>query len=138
VIGLILKTRVKYQLKNKSNQNSQKNDIFGMVRSFLGKEIRYLAMINKQGKIENIFGIEIVSSPQRKEMFGMSIRLQNSLQKDFDNEFGLTNYTIIERKNLKFFLLPYLSYVILAITSKDVKPAHIINKIKKVKWAGIC
>ena len=138
MIGLILKTRVKYQLKNKSNQNSQKNDIFGKVRSFLGKEIRYLAMINKQGKIENIFGIEIVSSPQRKEMFGMSIRLQNSLQKDFDNEFGLTNYTIIERKNLKFFLLPYLSYVILAITSKDVKPAHIINKIKKVKWAGIC
>lgn len=134
---MMLKTKTKYQLKSKLNQDCQKNDIFAKIRLLVGNEIRYLAMINKQGKIENIFGNEIVSSPQRKEMLGMSIRLQNSLQKDFDNEFGLANYTIIERKNLRFFLLPYLSYVILVITSKHVKPAHIINKIKKVRWDGI-
>lgn len=134
---MILKTRIQYQLKSKSSQNRQQNDIFAKIRSHLGNEIQYLAIINKHGKIENIFGNEIVSSPQRKEMLGMSIILQNSLQNDFDDEFGSIDYMTIERENLRFFLLPYSSYVILAITSKYVKPTHIINKIKRIKWDGI-
>jgi hypothetical protein len=134
---MILKARIQYQLKNKSSQNQQQNDIFAKIRSLLGNEIQYLAMINKQGKIENIFGNEIVSNPQRKEMLGMSVILQNSLQQDFDGEFGSINYMIIERGNLRFFLLPYSSYVILAITNKHVKPMNIINKIKRVNWNGI-
>ena len=132
---MILKT--KYQLKSKSNQNLQKNNVFVKIRLRLGNEIQYLAMINKQGKFENIFGNDIISNPQRKEILGMSIRLQNSLQKDFDNEFGLTSYIIIEREKLRFFLLPYLSYVILAITNKHVKHMHIIKKIKRIKMDEI-
>ena len=134
---MILKARTQYQLKSKLDQNKKKNNVFDKIRSFLENEIRYLATINKQGRIENIFGSDIVSNPQRKEMLGMSIRLQNSLQKDFDKELGLTNYVIIEREDLKFFLLPYSSYVILAITTRDVKSMHIINKIKRIKWNEI-
>ena len=132
---MILKARTQYQLK--LDQNQKKNNIFYKIRTLLENEIRYLAIINKQGKIENTFGNEIVFSPQRKEMLGMSVRLQNSLQKDFDDEFGLINYTIIQRKNLRFFLLPYSSYVILAITSKHVKSTQVINKIKRIKWEKI-
>jgi len=134
---MILKTKTKYQLKSKLEQNQQKNDVFAKIRSHLENKIQYLSLINNQGKIEIIFGNEVVSDPQRKEMLGMSIRLQNSLQKDFDNEFGLIDYMIIERENLRFFLLPYSAYVILAITNKHVKSMHVINKIKKIKWADI-
>ena len=134
---MILKTKTKYQLKSKLEQNQQKNDVFAKIRSFLENKIQYLSLINNQGKIEIIFGNEIVSDPQRKEMLGMSIRLQNSLQKDFDNEFGLIDYIIIERENLRFFLLPYSAYVILAVTGKHVKSMHVINKIKKIKWSNI-
>lgn len=134
---MILKTKTKYQLKSRINQSQQKNDVFSKIRLLLKNEIRHLVVINNQGRIENISGNEIISSPQRKEMLGMSIRLLNSLQKDFDNEFGLINYMIIERKNLRFFLLPYLSYVILAITRKRVKSTVVINKIKRIKWDEI-
>ena len=131
------KDKAKYQLKSKLDQNQQKNDVFAKIRSLLENKIQCLSLINKQGKIENIFGNEVVSDPQRKEMLGMSIRLQNSLQKDFDDEFGLIDHVIIDRENLRFFLLPYSSYVIFAITSKHVKPTHIISKIKKIKWEQI-
>ncbi len=67
----------------------------------------------------------------------MSIILKNSLQKDCDDEFGSINYIIIERENLRFLLLPYSSDIILAVTCKRVKPTHVINKIKRVKWDGI-
>jgi hypothetical protein len=134
---MILKTKTKYQLKSKLDQNRQKNDVFAKIRSCLENKIQYLSLINDHGKIENIFGNEVVSDPQRKEMLGMSIRLQNSLQKDFDNEFGLINYIIIERKNLRFFLLPYSSYVIFAIANKHAKSTHVINKIKRIKWVSV-
>lgn len=134
---MILMTKTKYQLKSKLGQNQQKNNVFAKIRSLLENKIQCLSLINSQGNIENIFGNEIISNPQRKEMLGMSIRLQNSLQKDFDDEFGLIDYIIIERENLRFFLLPYSSYVIFAITSKHVKPVRIINKIKKIKWSQI-
>jgi len=134
---MVLKTKTEYQLKSKLEQNQQKNDVFAKIRSFLENKIQYLSLINTQGKIEIIFGNEIVSDPQRKEMLGMSIRLQNSLQKDFDNEFGLIDHIIIEREHLRFFLLPYSAYVILAVTGKHVKSMNIINKIKKIKWSDI-
>lgn len=131
---MVLKARVQYKLKSKLDQNPKKNDVIAKVRMLLENQIQYLVIINNHGKIENIFGNEVISNPQRKEMLGMSIRLQNSLQKDFDNEFGLTNYIIIERENLRFFLLPYSSYVIFAVTNKHVKSTNVINKIKRIKW----
>ena len=88
---MILKTKIKYQLKSKLEQNHQKNDVFAKIRSLLENKIQHLSLINNQGKIEIIFGNEVVSDPQRNEMLGMSIRLQNSLQKDFDNEFQVQN-----------------------------------------------
>ena len=134
---MILMTKTKYQLKSKSDQSLQKINVFAKIRSLLENKIQCLSLINSQGKIENIFGDEVVSDPQRKEMLGMSIRLQNSLQRDFDDEFGLIDHIIIERENLRFFLLPHSSYVIFAITNKHVKSKHIINKIRKIKWTGI-
>jgi hypothetical protein len=111
---MILKTKIKYQLKSKLEQNQQKNDVFAKIRSHLENKIQYLFLINNQGKIEIIFGNEVVSDPQRKEMLGMSIRLQNSLQKDFDNEFGLIDYMIIEREfeifSIAVFIIRYTCY----------------------------
>lgn len=134
---MILKTETKYQLKSKLDQNQQKNNVFAKIRSLLENKLQHLSLINNQGKIEIIFGNEVVSDPQRKEMLGMSIKLQNSLQKDFDNEFGLIDYIIIEREHLRFFLFPYSAYVILAVTNKHVKSMTVINKIKKIKWSNI-
>ncbi len=62
---MILNTRTQYQLKSKLDQNHQKHNFFTKIRSLVGNEIQYLAIINRQGKIENIFGNEIVSSEIR-------------------------------------------------------------------------
>jgi len=39
---------------------------------------------------------------EKKEMFSMTLQLHNSMQSDFDHEFGAVNYTITDGKNLGF------------------------------------
>lgn len=60
----------------------------------------------------------------------MGVRLQSSMQRDYDNEFGPVGYTITERENSIFVSIPIVSHTILAIMKKNIDPTVVINKIK--------
>ncbi len=101
-------------------------------KSILEDGVEFIGLINKQGKMENIlFKNEINLTKERKEMFSMELRLQSSMQSDFDSEFGSVSYTVTERKKLKFVSILTFPYIVLAIMKKNIDHIPVINKIKK-------
>lgn len=109
-----------------------KNEIdFFHDKSILGKGVEFIGLINKEGRMENtLCKNEINLTNERKEIFFMQFRLQSSMQRDYDDEFGPVSHTITERKNSVFVSIPIVSHTVLAIMKKNMDPTVAINKIK--------
>ena len=100
-------------------------------KSILEDGVEFIGLINKQGKMENtLFKNEINLTKERKEMFCMELRLQCSMQSDFDPEFGPVSYTVTEREKSKFVSIVTFPYIVLAIMKKNIDHVAVINKIK--------
>jgi hypothetical protein len=100
-------------------------------KSILEDGVEFIGLINKQGKMENtLFKNEINLTKERKEMFSMELRLQISMQSDFDSEFGTVSYTVTEREKSKFVSILALPYIVLAVMKKNIDHIAVINKIK--------
>jgi hypothetical protein len=107
------------------------NDEFLQDKLLEGTE--FVCVINKQGRIEeSIYKNGISISEDKKEMFAMVIQLQNSMQSDFDGEFGTVRYTITERENARFVSIPTHAGILLAKLNKSVDPFAFINKIREM------
>ncbi len=93
----------------------------------------FVCMINKHGRIEqSIFKNGINIAEDKKEMFAMGVQLQNSMQSDFDYEFGTVHYTITERENARFVSMPTHMGILLAKLNKSVDPFVFVNKISEM------
>jgi hypothetical protein len=100
-------------------------------KSILEDGVEFIGLINKQGNMENtIFKNEINLTKERKEMFSMELRLQSSMQSDFDLEFGPVSHTVTERKKLKFVSMLAFPYIVLVIMKKNIDHIAVIKKIK--------
>lgn len=97
------------------------------------KGVEYVAIINKKGRIEDaIYKDDIKLSSEKKVMFSLTLQLQNSMQSDFDEEFGSVNYTIIQRENSKFVLIPISQGMLLVKLAKSRNPFRFITKVAEV------
>ncbi|HMK32818.1 MAG TPA: hypothetical protein VK431_04250, partial [Nitrosopumilaceae archaeon] len=95
--------------------------------------VEYLAIINKNGKIEDAtYKNDINLIKEKKEMFSMGLRLQNSMQHDFDEEFGPVNYTITSRENSNFISIPTSAGILVAKLDKSIHPFEFIHKISAI------
>ena len=100
-------------------------------KSVLEDGIEFIGLINKQGRIESaLFNNDINMTRERKEMYMMGLRLQSSMQSDYDSEFGPVSYTVTEREKSKFVSMINFPYVILAIMKKSKDHIAVIAKIK--------
>lgn len=100
-------------------------------KSILGEGVEFIGLINKEGRMESVLcKNEINLTEERKEMFLMQFRLQSSMQRDYDDEFGPVSHTITERENSIFVSIPIVSHTVLAIMKKNIDPTVAINKIK--------
>lgn len=97
----------------------------------------FVCIINKQGRIEDsIYESGMNISENKKEMFAMGLLLQNSMQSDFDEEFGPVDYTIIERGRSRFISIPVISGILVAKISKSIDPINFIRTINTVLRHG--
>lgn len=111
----------------------EEKDFFGQVKSMLGNEVEYIGIINRHGRLEHaVCKNDIDLSAEKKEMFCMGIRLQNSMESNFNDELGSVNYTMTERENSKFVSIPTSSHTILTIMNKNADHTAVINKIKTI------
>jgi hypothetical protein len=62
----------------------------------------------------------------------MGVQLQNSMQRDFDYEFGTVHYTITERENATFVSIPTHMGILLEKLNKSVDPFVFVNKITEM------
>lgn len=100
-------------------------------KSILGHGVEFIGLINKEGRMESsMCKNEINLTDERKEMFMMQFRLQSSMHKDYDDEFGPVNHTITEREKSIFVSIPIVAYTVLAIMKKTIDITVAINKIK--------
>ena len=94
------------------------------------EDAEFVCVINKQGRIErSTYKNDIAISKDKKEMFTMGLQLQNSMQSDFDDEFGPVNYTITERENSRFISVPTSVGILLVQLNKTIDPFAYVNKI---------
>ncbi len=113
-------------------------DVFSHDKFVLPKGMEFACIINKQGRIEqSIFKNGIDITEDKKEMFMMCVQLQNSMQSDFDDEFGSVHYTITERENTRFVSIPTHVGVLLAKLDKSADPLAFVNKITKMNPSKI-
>lgn len=77
-----------------------------------------------------IFNNDISLTGERKEMYMMELRLQSSMQSDFDTELGPVSYNVTERKESKFVSIVNFPYIVLAIMKKSKDHIVVIDKIK--------
>jgi hypothetical protein len=100
-------------------------------KSILEPGVEFIGLINKQGRLENaLFHNDIDLTNEKKEMYMMGLRLQCSMQSDYDSDFGPVSYTVTEREKSKFVSIVNFPYVILAIMKKSKDHIAVINKIK--------
>ncbi len=100
-------------------------------KSILEDGIEFIGLVNKQGRMENtIFHNDIPLTGERKAMYMMGLRLQISMQSDFDSELGPVSYNVTEREESKFVSIIHFPYIILAIMEKSKDHIAVINKIK--------
>ena len=100
---------------------------------FLLEDAEFVCVINRQGRIEySIFKNDMNLSKDKKEMFSMSLQLQNSMQSDFDDEFGPVNYIITEREKSRFISIPTYAGILLVKLNKTIDPYVFINKISEL------
>ena len=100
-------------------------------KSILENGIEFIGFINKLGRMEgSIFNNDINLTGERKEMYMMQLRLQSSMQDDFDSELGPVNYNVTERGKSKFVSIVNFPYIVLAIMKKSKNHIAVIGKIK--------
>jgi hypothetical protein len=95
------------------------NPLFFCDKSILEDGIEFIGLVNKQERIENtIFHNDINLAVERKAMYMMGLRLQISMQSDFDSELGPVSYNVTEREESKFVSIIHFPYIILVIMKK--------------------
>ena len=100
-------------------------------KSMLENGIEFIGFINKLGRMEgSIFNNDINLTGERKEMYMMQLRLQSSMQDDFDFELGPVSYNVTERGKSKFVSIVNFPYIVLAIMKKSKNHIAVISKIK--------
>lgn len=99
------------------------------VEQLLDSEVKFVAVINEHGRIEELAcKNDLPLALDKKEILWMELRLQNSMQSEFDEYLGPADYTITRRGNLKFISIPFSSKIIFAVLDKEKNHHNFIRK----------
>lgn len=117
-----------------TQQVMSKDSLSSLLEEFaLPEGTEFVCTINRQGRIEEeqsiILKDKINMTKEKKEMFAMGVQLQNSMQSDFDCEFGAVHYTITEREGARFVSMPIPDGILLAKIDKSVDPFAFADKM---------
>ncbi|MDE2589574.1 MAG: hypothetical protein KGL95_07910, partial [Patescibacteria group bacterium] len=96
----------------------EEKDLEHHISSLLKYDLEYVGVINSQGRMIEHASKDLKISPEKLEMLCMGIRLQHSMQSDFDEDLGAVSYVVTERRNLKFVSMPISRDVLFAIAQK--------------------
>ena len=103
--------------------------------SIIKPGLEWIGLINKNGRLVNSVSTNSHKVPPKdqQEMWLMSIALINSMQKDFDEEYGPLNYFMTQRRDLKFIAIPANDCnTFLAVTKNNVEHEDVVRGIEQI------
>lgn len=107
----------------------EEKDLAYYIDSLLKYGVDYVGVINAQGRMVEHTSKALYLNPEKLEILCMGIRLQYSMNADFDDDLGTVNHTVTERGKLKFISVPIIPYVLFAIAKKEVNHMPLVRKI---------
>ncbi|HKU33161.1 MAG TPA: hypothetical protein VJR22_04885 [Candidatus Nitrosotalea sp.] len=107
----------------------EEKDLEHHISSLLKYDLKYVGVINSQGRMIEHASKDLIISPEKLEMLCMGIRLQHSMQSDFDDDLGAVSYVVTERRNLKFVSMPVSRDVLFAIAQKGTDHSKLVRKV---------
>ena len=95
--------------------------------------VEMFGIINQQGRMIDFWGTKALSlTKERKDIFLMQVVLQNSMQRDFDEEFGGVSYSTTHRGKTKFIQFPVEDgKTILIVASKRADDKSVIQRVRR-------
>lgn len=101
-----------------------------LIQPLLKRGVSCVGIINKNGRLDEIaYKDELPFSTVKKEMFCMSIRLSNSMQRDFDAELQSVCYTVTERGNMKIVSIPVGERIMFSLMDKKKNHIRVIKSL---------
>ncbi|MGI0006450.1 MAG: hypothetical protein ACREAR_00435 [Nitrosotalea sp.] len=101
-----------------------------LIQPLLKQGVSCVGIISKNGRLDEIaYKDKLPFSKDKKEMFCMSIRLSNSMQRDFDTELQPVYYTVTERGNMKIVSIPVRERVMFSLMDKKKDHIRVIKNL---------
>lgn len=117
------------QIFRGKNDNSH-DSFLSALKPLFKYGVEYVGIISEQGRlVDAIYKNQLDIPGGQMEMFFMGIRLQCSMQKDFDRILGTLSHILMERENLKILSIPILSFIVLVVMEKKTNHHKIVEKI---------
>lgn len=93
-----------------------------------------VCLINNKGRVTEAIGQNTVKLPgDRKEMFGMTLALMHSMQRDFDDNLEPVEYILTKRGKTKFITIPTdINSTILIVTKDNVAHERVVEGIDQI------
>ena len=91
-------------------------------------EIQFVGMINNMGNLVcggYSKGVDLIKTDEQQRKLYMQTALEISLQSDFYNTLGKTNYVTINMDNVLRIIMPVNDYILLIFS----KPTSVVEKI---------
>ncbi|MDE1765624.1 MAG: hypothetical protein KGI27_05010 [Thaumarchaeota archaeon] len=106
------------------------NSFLSSLKPLFKHGVEYIGIINERGRlVDAIYKNQMDMPGGQLEMFFMGIRLQCSMQKDFDGMMSTLSHILMERENLKTLCIPILSFIVLVVMGKKANHRKIVEKI---------
>lgn len=120
-----------YQIfQNKKGKRSDDDTFLSKLTPLFKSGVEYVGLINEQGRfVDAIYKKPLNVPVGQLEMFFMGLRLQWSMQKDFDESMGSLVYVLVQRKDVKILSIPILSFIVVVIARKTSNHQKIVEKI---------
>ena len=117
---------------------SQSIEALHLDEHMLESGIEFVGLITKNGRLADCNDKNSLKlSKEQKEMFFMSCSFQQSMDQDYDNNFGQVKYTVTERENHRIITVPQGSDTLIFVMDKKgeflSRVKNILNAIRYVK-----
>jgi len=90
------------------NNMSQNIEVACLDEYLLVNGIEFVGLVTRNGRLvdyKSKNGLKFTD--EQKEMFFMSVSLYQTMQQDYDDNFGAVRYTITERENYRIVTIPH-------------------------------
>jgi hypothetical protein len=117
-------------LITKLDDNTNNTDSYGFCENIISssKEIQSVALVNKKGRLVEWLSRSpdtIHLPPNKKEMFHMSLRLKESMNKEYDDEFGSVNFSYVNREKVAIFSFGVGEDMVIVTLPNSVNPLEV-------------